>query len=109
MKNSERTAVLEAAVSGEPLLRRLRELLPELRDRYHVVDLAVFGSRARADATAKSDLDLLVTFDQEASLFDLVGMELDLEARFGVHVDVVTPDSIKPRIRDGILEDAVPV
>jgi len=55
------------------------------------------------------DLDLLVTFGAEASLFDLIGMELDLEARLGVHVDVVTPSSIKPRIRNRILQAAVPV
>lgn len=91
------------------LLGRLRQLLPELRAKYHVADLAVFGSRARNDATPQSDLDLLVTFDPEASLFDLVGMELDLTKRLGVGVDVVTPASIKPRIKDRILESAVPV
>lgn len=103
------TPAREEAATGELLLRRLRDLLPELRERYHVVDVSVFGSRVRADATALSDLDLLVTFDTEASLFDLVGLELDLEARLGVQVDVVTPSSIKPRIRDRILETAVPV
>lgn len=91
------------------LLGRLRELLPELREKYHVVQLALFGSRSRADATPRSDLDLLVTFAPEASLFDLVGMEIDLKERLGVEVDVVTPASIKPRLRDRILESAVPV
>lgn len=99
-------------VPGQPpedLLGRLRQLLPELRAKYHVAELAVFGSRSRADATPRSDLDLLVTFDPEASLFDLVGMEIDLAERLGVEVDVVTPASIKPRIKDRILESAVPV
>lgn len=95
--------------AAEDLLVRLRLLLPELRAKYHVAELAVFGSRARADATPRSDLDLLVTFDPEASLFDLVGIELDLSERLGVEVDVVTPASIKPRIKDRILESAVPV
>jgi hypothetical protein len=94
---------------AEDLLGRLRQLLPELREKYHVAELAVFGSRARADATPRSDLDLLVTFDSSASLFDLVRMERDLSERLGVEVDVVTPASIKPRIRDRILESAVPV
>ena len=88
MEHTSTTAPEEVA-TGELLVRRLRDLLPELRDRYHVVDVSVFGSRVRADATAESDLDLLVTFDTEASLFDLIGMELDLEARLGIHVDVV--------------------
>lgn len=73
------------------------------------MSLAVFGSRTRDDASAESDLDLLVTFDPEASLFDLVGLELDLGDRFGIKVDVVTPASIKPRLRERILNDAVPV
>jgi predicted nucleotidyltransferase len=94
--------------SGD-LLDRLRQLLPELREKYHVAELAVFGSRTRTDAVTRSDLDLLVTFDPEASLFDLIGMELDLTERFGIAVDVVTPASIKPRIKDRILESAVPV
>lgn len=94
---------------GEDLLGRLRELLPELRERFHVVEVAVFGSRARTDATPRSDLDLLVTFDSTASLFDLVRMERELSERLGVEVDVVTPASLKPRIKDRILESAVPV
>ena len=96
-------------VPSPELLHRLRQLLPELRERYRVAELAVFGSRTRADATPQSDLDLLVTFDSEASLFDLVGLEIDLGERFGIEVDVLTPSSIKSRLRDRILESAVPV
>ncbi len=95
--------------TGEALLQWLRELLPELREKYHVVGLAVFGSRSRADAVPESDLDLLVDFGEEASLFDLVGMELELEEAFGIKVDIVTRASIKPRLRHRILESAIPV
>lgn len=94
---------------SEDFVAYLRDLMPELRERFHVVHLAVFGSRARKDARPESDLDLLVTFDSEASLFDLVGLELDLKDRLGLKVDIVTPGSLKPRLRDRILESAVPV
>jgi len=103
------THVTAQTLTGEALVERLRELLPELREQYHVVDLAVFGSRIRADATSESDLDLLVDFDSEASLFDLVGMELDLQERLGMKVDVLTRASIKARVRERIFESAVPV
>lgn len=93
----------------DALRTQLRELLPELRASYGVVDLAVFGSRVRDDFTPESDLDLLVTFDDTASLFELVGLEQDLGERFGVKVDVVTPGSIKPRLKDRILGSAIPV
>lgn len=103
--NSQETRDL----SAETLSRRIRDLLPELRDRYHVLQVAIFGSRTRSDATPASDLDLLVTFDSQATLFDLIELEHDLTGRFGVPVDVVTPSSIKPRLRDRILKSAVPV
>ena len=93
----------------QALLGRLRELLPELRERYHVVDLAVFGSRLSGEFTPQSDLDLLVTFDPDASLFDLVGLGQDLGERLGVKVDVVTRNSLKARLRNRILGSAVPV
>lgn len=91
----------------EALLAHLRELLPELRRRYRVVDLAVFGSRVRDDFTPQSDLDLLVTFEPGAGLFDLIGLEQDLAQLLGVKVDVVTPKSIKPLLRERILTSAV--
>lgn len=113
MSNTEDDTRSGAETADEPdlkaLLRRLRELLPDLRRRYHVGELAIFGSRTRADAGPGSDLDLLVTFDDEASLFDLIGLEQELAERLGVEVDVVTPASIKPRLRERILEGAVPV
>jgi hypothetical protein len=106
--------VRQAAPVGIPndlgaLLVRLRELLPEFRERYHVLSLAVFGSRVRDDFSPQSDLDLLVSFGPEASLLDLVAMEQDLGDRLGVKVDVVTRNSIKARLKDRILGSAVPV
>lgn len=109
MEHETHAACDDGASAREDLVRRLRALLPELRERYHVAELAVFGSRTRTDATPQSDLDLLVIFDSKGSLFDLVGLELDLGERLGVEVDVVTPASLKPRLRDRILESAVPV
>ena len=101
------TSALSADLKG--LLAQLRELLPELRERYGVGSLAVFGSRVRDDFTAESDLDLLVTFERPIGLFGLVGMEQELGDRFGVKVDVLTPTSIKPRLKERILGAAVPV
>ena len=103
------TPNVEPSLSCDSLRRRIRALLPELRDRYHVLQVTAFGSRTRQDATADSDLDLLVTFDTHASLFDLVELELELEKRLGMPVDIVTPGSIKPRLRERIFQSAVTV
>jgi len=52
---------MNAEPNLDPLLRRLRALLPDLRRRYGVDTLEVFGSRVRADAREGSDLDLLIS------------------------------------------------
>jgi predicted nucleotidyltransferase len=70
---------------------------------------AVFGSVARGDATAGSDIDVLVELDPEArvSLYDLMGIELRLTEIFERKVDVVSKRGLRPRLDDSILEDAV--
>ena len=68
----------------------------------------VFGSVARDEDDAESDLDLLVRFEDGASLFDLVGLEQDLEALLGVPVDVVSIGGLRPS-HDAILREAVRV
>jgi len=53
-------------------------------------NVRVFGSIARGEDTPDSDVDLLVRFDPDASLFDLVELSDELEALLGVHVDVLS-------------------
>ena len=93
----------------EALLALLRSLLPELRERYGVSRLAVFGSRVRRDFTPESDLDVLVAFDRPIGLFGVVGLEQELSDRLGVRVDLVIERALKPRLRPRILAEAVPV
>jgi predicted nucleotidyltransferase len=66
----------------------------------------VFGSRARGDASAASDLDLLIRLEPNRSLLDLVGMKLALEDFLGVRVDVVTEQALSPYIRAAVLAEA---
>ena len=69
----------------------------------------LFGSLARWDADAASDIDLLVELEPGRSLLDLGGMQFELEALLGRHVDVVTERGLRPRIRDRVLREAVPL
>lgn len=71
-------------------------------------DVRVFGSASRGQDTPDSDLDLLVKFDTDASLLDLVGLADALEDCLGVSVDVVSEDALNDRNRT-IRHDAVPV
>lgn len=67
----------------------------------------LFGSLARGEADAASDIDLLVELEPGRSLLDLGGMQFELEALLGRHVDVVTERGLRPRIRDRVLREAV--
>ena len=69
----------------------------------------VFGSVARSEASARSDLDLLVDFDADASVFDHMGLLQDLERLFGRKVDVADPRGLHWLIRPQVLFEAVPV
>lgn len=66
--------------------------------------LYLFGSTARDEATAGSDIDLFIEYDPASrfNAFDLVGIKLFLEEHFGTEVDVTTRDSLHPRLRDRI-------
>ena len=82
----------------------------ELQRHYGINPLALFGSLARDEATAASDVDLLVEFDRPITLFDLVAVQQRLETLLGVaRVDVVIRDSVYPALRDEILSEAVDV
>jgi hypothetical protein len=71
------------------------------------MNIRVFGSVARGEATAASDVDLLVDLEPGRSLLDLSALRLDLCDLLGREVDVVTTASLHPTIRDQVLAEAV--
>ncbi len=97
------------AVTPNEISRILREHQPVLTARFGVRSLAVFGSIARNEATAESDVDLLVEFERPVGLFELFALQDALESLLGRPVDVGTVQSLKPRIRERVLEEAVDV
>jgi predicted nucleotidyltransferase len=72
-------------------------------------NVRVFGSVARGEQRAESDIDLLVDLDTGRSLMDLGGLLVDLEKLLGGRVDVATEQMLKPRVRTRALVDAVPL
>ena len=69
--------------------------------------LALFGSRARGDATAKSDIDLAIRFEQPTSLFDYVDVQLEMEHILGHPVDLIPIDSVYSFVQDSMTKDLV--
>jgi hypothetical protein len=69
----------------------------------------LFGSHARGQATAGSDVDILVDLEPGRTLLDLIAFKQDLEDLLGCTVDVVTEAAISPYIREQVLKSAVPL
>jgi uncharacterized protein len=86
-----------------------QSLLASLCERHDVARLRVFGSTARGDDLPESDVDLLVEFTNPKSLIELVGIEQEFEEALGRNVDLLTPASLSPYIRDQVLREAVDV
>ena len=80
-----------------------------MAEHYHVASLGLFGSYLRGEQRADSDLDVLATFDEVPSLFQLVSLENHLSDLLGVKVDLVLRDSLKPHIGQNILQQVVAV
>jgi len=92
-----------------PTIDDIRMQVADLMRERGVVRAGIFGSFARGEETEKSDVDFLVEFEQGRSLLDLSGLRLDLSAVLGRKVDVATPGSLHPRLRDRILAELVPL
>jgi predicted nucleotidyltransferase len=67
----------------------------------------IFGSHARDEATEASDLDFLLELDEDANLFQLVSIKINLEQLFNRPVDVITTNSISPRLKSYIEKEKV--
>jgi len=89
------------------VLRALRDHEHELATRYAVRSLAVFGSVARNQADAASDVDLLVEFSRPIGLLHLSGTALYLERVLGRKVDLVLRRALLPELGEAILAEAV--
>lgn len=84
------------------------DLVPLLRSN-GVLRSFVFGSYARDEAKESSDLDLLLSFRERKSLFDLVALQLILEKKLGMKVDLITEQSLHPRLRPYVDREKIQV
>ena len=83
-----------------------KRMVPMLRDG-GVVEASVFGSFTRGEVQPDSDLDLLVRYKENVSLFDVSGLKFELEKLLGGKVDLISKDYLKPRIKKRILQESV--
>lgn len=88
-----------------PSVEEIRQTVLPVLHRYGVTKAAVFGSAVRGQLRPESDIDILVRIGEDISLLGFVGLKLDLEEALGRRVDLVEYDTIKPRLREQILEE----
>ena len=104
------------AVSGEDVAMRPSEVLPQHRETIRrlvfeagMANPRFFGSALHGDDEEGSDLDLLVDPAPRTSLLDLAGLQIQIEARIGSKVDLLTPNSLPMKFRQKVLDEAQPV
>ncbi len=83
--------------------------MPELKAQYKIREAALFGFFVREEQNSDSDIDILVEFEDDADLLDLVSLEQFLEKVLHRKVDVGTPDSLRTEIRERVTMEAAPV
>ena len=86
-----------------------REEILLIAARHGARNVRIFGSVARAEAGRDSDVDVLVDLEPGRSLFDLGGLLMELQDLLGRRVDVVTEQGLRPRIRERVLREALPL
>jgi len=96
-------------VDRRELLASKREDILRLAAKHGAHRVRVFGSTATGADRPDSDIDFVVELEPGRSLLDLGGLLMDLRALLGCQVDVITPAGLRPRIRDRVLKQAVPL
>ena len=93
----------------EDIKRVLLQHKAELKKRFKVKTIGVFGSYVRGEQKQQSDVDVLVEFEEPVGLFEFMDLEMNLSNLLGVKVDLVSKKALKPHIGKRILEEVIMV
>jgi hypothetical protein len=98
-------------ITIDQIKKTLSEHKEELKRNYQVKDIGIFGSYVRGEQKKKSDVDILVEFEESSklSLLDFIELENYLSDMLGVKVDLVEKGTLKPRIGKHVLDEVVTV
>lgn len=85
----------------------IKERSAPILKHHHAVEAYVFGSTARDEARAGSDIDILVRFDRTRGLFAFMQTKLDLERALGGKVDLVEVEALRQEFREDVERDRI--
>lgn len=90
-------------------IKKLQGMLPELKKKYPIKYMGIFGSYIRGEQSPSSDLDILVEFNGSITLLGYARLENELSDKLGIKVDLVSKTALKPRIGKHILSEVVEI
>jgi len=96
-----------AAINLDDIRRLLKEHKEEVRLKYRVIELGVFGSYVRGEQKERSDIDILVSFSEIPDVFKYIELEEYLKRLLRQRVDLVRKEAIRPELKKRILKEAV--
>ena len=94
---------------AEKILEKLRQLDPKVKEKYKIKEIGVFGSIIRGEQNKRSDIDILVEFEETPDLLRFIELERYLEGLFGKKVDLVRKQALRIELKDRILNEVVSV
>lgn len=91
----------------EKIKKKLKKLKPQLKEKFKVKEIGIFGSFVRKEERKRSDIDILVEFQVPVTLFEFMDLAEFLEKILGRKVDLVTKNALKPILRESILKEVI--
>jgi len=88
-------------------ITKIQQIILPILQKHHITKAGIFGSFAKAEVNEDSDVDILVELGTEISLLDFVGIKLELEDMLQREVDLVEYQSLKPALREQILNEEI--
>ena len=98
-----------SVINLEKIVSTIRDLKEEIEKKYRADIVGIFGSVVKGEQREGSDIDVLVEFHEDATLFDFARLSLFLQEELGVDVDVVPRDTIREELRGTIMSEVINV
>lgn len=97
------------SINLEYIINILKKHKAELKKKYSIIEIGIFGSYVKSEQKETSDIDILVEFEKPVSLLHIVSLENYLSDILGVKVDIVPKNNIRKELKMFILREAVSI